>query len=150
MTQNNDNAVDILGFDAVAESQAGFEFELRHTDGRPTGVFFRILGSNADPVREWVARIVNKQSREAAIARKRGIEPETRTLEELEEQNIQGAVVRVLGWHGVKQEFSKEILYRVLRKNMHFVAQITSESETLGNFTLKPPTTSVDSQGQTA
>ena len=56
-------------------------------------------------------------------------------MEEIKRQNIDGALVRVVGWKEVNQEFSKDILRTVLEKNPPMIDQIVDASDDLGNFT---------------
>ncbi len=80
---------------------------------------------------------VNQVMREQVMAAKRGKPVDPRPLEELREQNIEGAAIRVVGWSGVKQEFSADLMRQALRRNPHWVDQIVRESDDLGNFTGK-------------
>jgi|DEB19_MinimDraft_2_1074335.scaffolds.fasta_scaffold07447_2 hypothetical protein len=130
------SAVDIMSFDAVSESEAGYEFELKSKDEiTGTGVFVTVLGKHADSVNKWVTKIVNTQIRENQIAARKGKQVDPKSLEEIKEQNIEGAVLRVTGWRNVSQPFSKELLTTVLKRNPHFIDQIIQESDNLGNFT---------------
>ena len=130
------SAVDIMSFDAVSESEAGYEFELKSKDEiTGTGVFVTVLGKHADSVNKWATKIVNTQIRENQIAARKGKQVDPKSLEEIKEQNIEGAVLRVTGWRNVSQPFSKELLTTVLKRNPHFIDQIIQESDNLGNFT---------------
>lgn len=135
MSKTPITAIDIMAFDAVAESEAGYEFELKAKDDMTgTGVFLTILGRHADPVNKWVTKLVNAQIREQSIAQRKGKTVEPKSLDEIKDQNIEGAVLRVTNWRNVAQPFTKELLTTVLAKNPHFVDQIIAESDNLGNF----------------
>lgn len=130
------SAVDIMSFDAVSESEAGYEFELKDKDGiTGTGVYLTVLGKHADPVNKWITKIVNTQIRENQIAARKGKQVESKSLEEIKDQNIEGAVIRVVKWRNVKQPFSKELMAATFKRNPHFVDQVIEESDNLGNFT---------------
>ena len=130
--------IDITGFDAVAESDAGYEFELKGTDGMTgTGVFFTVVGKHADVVSKWTTKIVNAHLREQQIAQRKGKQVEAKSLDEIKAQNIEGALLRVTGWRNVTQPFTKELLATVFAKNPHFVDQVIGESDNLGNFSEK-------------
>ena len=127
---------DITSFDAVAESDSGYEFELKGTDGMTgTGVSLAIIGRHSNAVNLWLNKIVNDSIRERTMAERKGKQVEPKSFEDIKAQNLQGAVLRVTGWKNVTQEFSKELLLTVLQKNPHFVDQIIEQSDNLGNFT---------------
>lgn len=135
-TSSNQKPVDITAFDAVTESDNGCEIELLDTDGMTgTGVHLTILGKNADAVVKWVTRLVNNNIREQQIAARKGKTVEAKGLDELRDQNIEGAAVRVTGWRNVTQPFTPELLKAVLLRNPHWINQIIEESDNLGNFT---------------
>lgn len=128
--------VDLDQFDAVRESESGYEFELKQTDGLTgTGIFLSILGAHADVVKKWTGKIVNKSIRDQQIAQRKGKPVDPKSLDDIDAQNIEGAALRVTGWHNVKQEFSQELLKTHLGRNPHWVDQIIEESNNLGNFT---------------
>ena len=131
-------ALDITGFDAVAQSEAAHEIELKDVNGEGTGVYVSIVGKHADVIIKWTSKVINQMAREQAIAKKAGKAEPIKTIEELREQNVEGAVIRVVGWRNVKQTFSQDLMKQALRKNPHWVDQIISESDDLGNFTKKP------------
>lgn len=126
--------IDITAFDAVSESEAGFELAMKGTDGTDTGIKFKVLGRHSDAVQTWGKKLFQKMQREERMAKGRNKEPEL-DIEELKEQNIESAAIRVIGWVNVKQEFSKDLLKQVLRKNPHFIDQITEASNDDALFT---------------
>ena len=136
MTTLASKLFDITSFDAVAESDNGYEFELKGTDGMTgTGVSLAIIGRHSNTVNLWLNKIVNDSIRERTMAERKGKQVEPKSFEDIKAQNLQGAVLRVVGWKNVTQEFSKELLLTVLQKNPHFVEQIIEQSDNLGNFT---------------
>jgi hypothetical protein len=86
-------------------------------------------------VTNWQRREFNKLQREASMAQRRGKEPPQMTIEELRDYNMQNAVLRVRGWKNVTQEFSPELLKKVIERNPHFLDQIIEASDDVGNFT---------------
>lgn len=127
---------DITSFDAVTESESGYEFELKGTDEMTgTGVSLSIIGKHSNAVNLWLNKIINESIRERTIAERKGKQIEPKSFEDIKAQNLQGAVLRVVGWKNVTQEFSKELLLTVLQRNPHFVEQIIEQSDNLGNFT---------------
>lgn len=127
--------VDILSFDAVAESEQGFDLPMKGTDGSDIGIKFKVLGRHSNAVQTWVKKQFQRLQREEIRAKRLNKEPDPADMEELKESNIEAACVRVIGWSGVKQEFTKDLLKQVLTKNPHFVDQIIEESNNDANFT---------------
>lgn len=134
MSDEQQQDLDIFAFDAVADAEAGFPCEIKNPDGSDTGVVLILQGSHADEVTRWTARLANAMLRDQAMAAKRGKPADPKTVEELREQNVDGASLRVIGWRGVKQAFDRELLKSALRRNPHWIDQIIRESDDLGNF----------------
>lgn len=128
-------AVDIMGFDALTESDSGYEFELKGTDQiTGTGIYLTITGKHGKEYSKWFAKVVNAAIRDNAIAARKNQPLATKSLDENKAQHIEGTVLRVTGWRNVSQPFSRELLATVLGRNPHFVEQIVEESDNLGNF----------------
>lgn len=126
--------MDITLFDIVGDCERGHQFELRNPDGSDTGITLSVLGSFAPGVVAHSARVTERLINEQRMAQRKGKVPKTPTIDELKAQNIEGAVVRISGWTGVRQPFSADLLRAALQRNPHWIAQITDESENLGNF----------------
>lgn len=136
MNDQEIQALDITSFDAVKESEGGYEFELLHTDGvTGTGVFVTVQGKHSDEVKKWNGALVSKMTREHQMAARKGKPVEPKTLDELDAQNIEGASIRVTGWRNVKQSFNRDTLKAALKRNPHWIEAIVKESDELGNFT---------------
>ncbi len=127
--------IDILSFDTVADCAKGFELEMKNPYGDSLGFSLIVIGKHSDAVVNWVNGIVNKATIDAEIARRKGKPEQSKTMQELRAQNIEGALVRVVGWKGVKQEFDKATLKAAIEKNPHWVEQIVEASDDVGNFT---------------
>lgn len=126
--------IDITEFDLVGACETGHSFELRNPDGSVTGISVTVLGGFAPEVVAWSAAVAEKFMNEQRMAQRKGKSAKAKTTDELKAQNIDGAVVRVSGWAGVRQPFTPELLRAALNRNPHWVAQIVDESENLGNF----------------
>lgn len=126
--------VDITAFDLVGACESGHKFTLRNPDGSGTGITLIVRGSFAPEVVAWNAGVAEKFLNEQRAAQRRGKTAKPKTLDEMEAQNIEGAVVRVAGWEGVRQPYSVDQLRAALKRNPHWTAQIIEESESLGNF----------------
>lgn len=128
--------VDIDAFNAVAESEQGFDLSIKSADGvTDTGVILTVIGKHADAVAAFHRTLLNKLLRDEALAKRKGNNAELPDLDKLKEQSRQDCLVRVIGWKNVKQEFSKDALHRALTRNPHWIDQITEASDDLGNFT---------------
>jgi hypothetical protein len=135
-------AIDILSFDSVKRSEAGYEFELKQPDGQTgTGVYLTIRGRHADIVQDWIAGTINAATQKAEYAKKRGKDVEPETLEEIRDSNRKGALIRVIGWRNVQQDYSADIMEQALRRNPHWVDQILTQSNDLANFSQAPSAT---------
>ena len=131
--------VDIESFDAVTVCNAGFEFELKGTDGiTGCGVIVTVFGKHSDRVSKWFNAEINKNTMAFEMAKKKGKTVEPKSMEEQSEKNIEATVIRVAGWSNVSTEYTAEAMARALRRNPHWIEQIVNESENLGNFTARP------------
>lgn len=132
---NTAAAIDITVFDSVTACGNGHEFELLGTDGvTGTGIKLTVIGKHSEPVTKWISKVVSQSMREQNMAARRGKPVEPKSLDELREQNIDGACVRVTGWSGVKQPFAQDLLRTALKRNPHFIDQVVEHSDDLGNF----------------
>lgn len=127
--------VDITAFDAIKESEAGFDVEMKATDGSNTGVIFTVIGRYSEPVQKWSKKIFTEYQREQDLAKRKGKDLPPKSIDELRAQNIEGAVIRVTGWKNVEQKFTPELLKQVLENNPHWVDAIIEESDNAANFT---------------
>lgn len=127
-------SLDILSFDAVKDSEQGYDLAMKETDGQDTGIIFTIIGAYSDPVQKWLSKFVASYNRELEIAKRKNKEVPAKSMDEMREHNVEGAMVRVIGFKNVKQEFSKEVLKIVLLKNPHWVNAIIEESDNAANF----------------
>mgnify|MGYP003423184468 FL=1 len=127
--------IDILSFNTVADCSAGFDLEMKNPYGDSLGFSLKIIGKHSDQVVNWVNSVVNKHTVEAEIARRKNKPLADKTMQELRSQNIEGAMVRVIGWSGVEQAFDKALLKTAIENNPHWIDQIVEASDDLGNFT---------------
>jgi hypothetical protein len=132
MTKNTGISLDDLNL--VAASENSFEFEYFRPDGRPTGVYISVLGSQAPKVQEWIRKTLNRRRTQEAIAAKRGKEVE-RLIEDDEQFGIEAAAIRVCGWRGIAEAYSPEAALILCTNNSEIREQIFEASNNLGNFT---------------
>lgn len=118
----------------IAASENSYEFEYLRSDGRPTGVFISVLGSQAPKVQEWIRKTLNRRRAQEAIAAKRGKEVE-RLVEDDEQFGIEAAAIRVCGWKGITEPYTPEAALILCANNSEIRDQIFEASNNLGNFT---------------
>ena len=118
----------------VAASENSYEFEYLRSDGKSTGVFISVLGSQAPKVQEWIRKNLNRRRAQEALAAKRGKEIE-RTVEDDEEFSIEAAAIRICGWKGINEPFTLEAARILCTNNPEVRDQVFEASNNLGNFT---------------
>ena len=101
MKQENEVLFSLEELNLVSASENSYEFEYLRGDGRPTGVFISVLGSQAPKVQEWIRKTLNRRRTQEAIAAKRGKEVE-RLVEDDEDFGIGAAAIRIVGWRNIK------------------------------------------------
>lgn len=128
--------IDITAFDSVGVSEKGKPLMLKNEDGiTDTGITMNVIGKHADAITKFNSRLVREFMREQQLAERRGKLMEPKNPEDLRNLDIEGASVRVTGWDGPTQQFSKELLKDALKRNPHWIKQIIDFSDDLGNFT---------------
>lgn len=127
--------VDILAFNAVEDASIAYSLAMKNADGTDTGVTLNIVGKNSDQVQQVVRKMMRKRQSDELIASRKGKAVEPMLVEEMEEQGLELAVVRVTGWKGVTQDFDKALLKTALKNNPHWVEQIVEASNDEENFT---------------
>ena len=126
--------VDITAFDLVAACTDGHTFMLKNPDGTETGITLIIRGTYAPEVVKYSSAAAQKFINRQRNASQKGKTAAAPSVEELQADNLAGAVVRVVGWLGVRQHYDEDLMRSALKKNPHWIAQIVEESESLGNF----------------
>lgn len=129
-------SISIRDFDAVGAAEAGAPLELLSEAGDPTGIILTVVGDHAAVVQRYLSKIVRELRAREEMAKKQG-KPTEFDLEKLKEQGVEGAALRVLDWTGPAEPFSPAELRAALKRNPHWVEQITTFSGNLANFTKK-------------
>jgi len=127
--------VSILDFDAVKDSSNAIDVDMKSVDGESLGIIFKVIGKNADEVQQLQRKMMRKRQTEEFIAQRKGKPLDPVPIEELEEQGLDLTAVRVVGWEGVNEPFTKELLMQVLKRNPHWVEQVLEASSADANFT---------------
>lgn len=128
---------DLDDLDAVSASETPFELEYIRADGANTGVFLLVLGSQSEKVQSEVNRLVNdrrKKQAQAAALRKGADKADFTPIEDDIAFGHRLTAVRLVGWRGIKQEWSAENAYRLVSRNSEIAEQITTASNDVANF----------------
>lgn len=126
--------------DHAHKSDAAYEFEYLTPDGDGTGVFISVLGGQAETVTREVAALLNdRRRREAMRAMKaRGGKKQAAEFDPIEEDIEFGqrmAAIRIVGWRGIAEPFSRENAMRLCATNREVAAQVIEHSDNMANFT---------------
>ena len=124
--------------DAVTAGDEAFEFPYILPNGSDTGITFKVLGAQSEKVTAEVNRLVNERRRKEASA-----EAQSRTARSeavftpVEDDVAFGqrlAAVRLVGWTGLKDEWSPANALRLCQRNADVSNQVTAKSNEVGNF----------------
>ena len=129
----NKTGISLADLDLVSASENSFEFEYLRPDGRETGVFIKVIGSQAPKVQEWIRKSLNRRRAQEALATKRGKEIE-RLVEDDEQFGIDAAAIRIVGWSGISEPYTPETAKILVTNNSEVRDQVLEASNNLGNF----------------
>ena len=129
----NKTGTSLADLDLVSASENSFEFEYLRPDGRETGVFIKVIGSQAPKVQEWIRKSLNRRRAQEALATKRGKEIE-RLVEDDEQFGIDAAAIRIVGWSGISEPYTPEAAKILVTNNSEVRDQVLEASNNLGNF----------------
>lgn len=129
----NKTGMSLADLDLVSASENSFEFEYLRPDGRETGVFIKVIGSQAPKVQEWIRKSLNRRRSQEALAAKRGKEIE-RLVEDDEQFGIDAAAIRIVGWSGIAEPFTPEAAKILVTNNSEIRDQVLEASNNMGNF----------------
>lgn len=80
---------DLASLDIVAASDKPARFEIRHpVTNKPLGSFVSVYGRDSTVFRDHIRETQNERIRQAAMLRKRAIEPDLPTMEEQEKEVV--------------------------------------------------------------
>lgn len=130
------DALSLDAFDAAKASDKPIEMEIINHDGSNSGVFLLVLGTESEKVQAEVNRLVNdrrKKAMRAEAVRTKG-EPAFIPIEEDIEFGHRLTAVRVVGWRGIKDEWSPENAYRLVSRNASIATQVTQTSGAVADF----------------
>ena len=130
---NKETLLSIDDLDLTAASDTPFDLEILNIKGVKTGIIIQVLGSESEKVQEWTNRQANRirtQSTQKSVTGK----DKVRTAEEDDEYIIESAAVRVVGWKGLKDEYTKDNATRLMSRNVHVRMQVLTASNDLGIY----------------
>ncbi len=124
-------------------AEEGFTFNLSLPDGTESDAKLTVIGDLSATVQNFSKKKYKELSLKIkqAEGKQKKYDP---TLEELEDDAIAGALVRLIGWDGITEgekdtvvKFSKEKAEEILRQHPWIREQIYKESADVSNFTPK-------------
>jgi len=126
--------------DAVAAADEAHEFEFILPDGEGSGLFLQVVGANSQRVKAVSYEIGNAYRRkEATKAVSRATGEKVTTIEEDEQTVFKLAAARIIGWRGLKDEYTPENALRLVSRNPEIANQVTEASNDLALFTKVSP-----------
>jgi hypothetical protein len=133
----NDVLVDLNDLDAVTAGDTPFEIEYIRADGSGSGVFLLVLGGQSEKVQAEVNRLVNERRKKQAAAAALAKGPDKADFTPIEDDIAFGhrlTAVRLVGWRGIKQDWSPDNAFRLISRNSEIAEQVTTASNNLANF----------------
>ncbi len=124
--------------DVRQKGETPFEVPFRNPDGTETGVVLLVLGAQSATVQAETNRLINE--RRTAEAQREAIQvnigaPTVTPVETDIEFGQKLAAVRLVGWKGIKEPWSKELALKLVKSNPLLADQLTKASAVVGNFT---------------
>lgn len=134
-------AFDIKTQDYSKSAEQGFTFNIILPDGTESDAKLTVIGDLSATVQNYAKRKYKEIKSQIEAAKRRGKEWEP-TLDEAEDESVEGALVRLIGWEGFEEEgeevkFSKEKAAEVLKQHSWLREQIYTEAKNTANFTPK-------------
>ena len=130
---SKETLLSIDDLDLTAASDTPFDLEILNIKGVKTGIIIQVLGSESEKVQEWTNRQANRIRTQATQKSVTG-KDKVRTAEEDDEYIIESSAVRVVGWKGLKDEYTKDNATRLMSRNVHVRMQVLTASNDLGNY----------------
>jgi hypothetical protein len=112
--------------DAVKACSTPVEIEYRFGNGKGSGVFFEVLGDEAEPVAVETAALMAAERVRAEAGD--GYKMDAAKL------GKHMAAIRICGWRGIKEEYTREGAIKLCMNNVAIADQVMSASKNLGNF----------------
>ena len=124
--------------DVTKRCEIPFEFEyIDEATGKGTGIFFTIIGSHAQVIADYTAKELNARRVAEKMAEKRDPRGKNPVVVKIEEDigfSTELIALRIVGWRGIEEPFSRENAVRLCAKNQPIREQILQKSDDLKNF----------------
>ena len=105
---------DLSTLDTTSACDKGSKIELHHpVSNVPLGMFITLIGKDSKEFRDYTRDKTNTRLRKDAMAQKRGKDPEIRTVEAIEAENIELLVLCTKGWRGFIDDDGNEVPFNV-------------------------------------
>ena len=127
-------------FDTQTASETPSALDILNSKEQPTGVIIKVIGSESQPVREFQDKYL-KKSQAAKFKEQKTGKPEILGVDQIENIEIESAMVRTVGWSGVSLDGETEAVFNAENARLLFSKyralreQVIRASEDLGIFT---------------
>ena len=130
---------DLVKQDFSKAAEQGYTFELKLPTGAPSGATLTILGDMSPTVKNYSRKKFAEFQQKQAIAKRKNKEPEDMSLDEAAELAVESALVRLVGWNGIKENgadvvFSKDKAAEVLKAHPWIREAIVQEASDVTSF----------------
>lgn len=131
--------------DYSVAAQQGYSFNLILPDGTESDAKLTVIGDMSPEVQNYSKKMYKELNLKMKQAKGKGKEFDP-TLEEMEDDAVRGALLRLVGWEGITEgegkdekpvKFSKEKAEEILRQHSWIREQIYKEAAEVSNFTPK-------------
>jgi hypothetical protein len=113
--------------DAVKASDVPYEFEFKFGNGKPSGIFISVLGEESETVTIETAALLAAERSRAASLGDAYVQDNVKLGKHL-------AAIRIVGWKGIKEEYSKENALKLCMGNTGIADAVITNSKNLANF----------------
>ncbi len=128
------NVISISELNLVDQCSEAVEMPFLDTTGEETGITFLVLGAHAEEIQRWTNKKLNARRRQEEMLKKRGKSSDIRPIEEDIDFGTELIARRLVGWTGIKEEWTPDLALQLCTCNPLAVEQIREFSEDLGNF----------------
>lgn len=124
----------------AAACEQGHTFEPSYPDGTPLGATITVRGVRSQAVRDHARRQYALAQEREVMARKRGREAPSLSLDEIDDAMTETAVVYTMGWSGFESDtgepldFTPDAVRNVYRAHPWLRERVIAEAQDLGNF----------------
>lgn len=130
-------------YDEVALAESGYEFEAVTINGKKSGVFITVRGTESEAVQAKYMDYERKRAQEEWMTKRTGKIPPPQDPEEKKKEGIDQTIARIISWRGIYDKSGNEVKFshnealRVLKRFPSLAMQIIEASAEVSNF-IKP------------